>query len=133
MTLQNQKKLSRHICRLLKIHEITWSLGRTPKGNLGLTFSENIDDFVISLDSVPLLTDSVMTDENNMELKRMIAKYFFAEEPTPFEKTYQAATAYKDSIEVTNSVVTKEITESAQPKKRGRPAKNAIHKTKKSS
>lgn len=76
MTLQNQKKLSSHIIRLLKVPEITYPIGRTLKGNLGITFSENTD-YTITLDSIPLSTKSIYDDENNIELKRMIEKYLF--------------------------------------------------------
>lgn len=76
MTLTEQKKLAKHICRLLKVTEVTFPIGRTSKGNLGLTFNEN-HEYEIMLDSIPLSTKDTLKDENNIELKRMLEKYFF--------------------------------------------------------
>lgn len=80
MTLNETKKLSKHICRLLKVSEINFPIGRTPKGNLGITFNENNDDFEMMLDSVPLSTKNSLEDENNIELKAMLEKYLFDSE-----------------------------------------------------
>ncbi len=77
MTLNDQQKLSNHICRLLKVPEITFPIGRTAKGNLGIVFSEKNKGFDLMLDSVPLSTNSILEDENNIELKAMVEKYFF--------------------------------------------------------
>lgn len=77
MTLQETKTLAKHICRLLKVVELQIPIGRTNKGNLALRFNES-DDFDIMLDAVPLSTQSIVDDENNIELKRMIEKYFFS-------------------------------------------------------
>lgn len=84
MTLEYTKKLAKHICRLLKVTEINFPIGRTPKGNLGLVFNANNNDFDIMLDSVPLSTKNSLEDENNIELKRMIEKYWFEEETPGF-------------------------------------------------
>lgn len=77
MTLTETRKLSKHICRLLKVSEINFPIGRTPKGNLGLVFNANNDDFEMMLDSVPLSTKNSLEDENNIELKAMLEKYLF--------------------------------------------------------
>lgn len=77
MELTNQKKLAQHIFRLLKVNEIVFSIGRTNKGNLGLKFTQNSDDFEIMLDAVPLSVKSIIDDDNNIELKRMLEKYWF--------------------------------------------------------
>lgn len=77
MTIETTNKLAKHICRLLKVHDITFPIARTPKGNLGITFNEDNDEFVLMLDSVPLSTASMLNDENNIELKRMVEKYWF--------------------------------------------------------
>lgn len=80
MTIETINKLAKHICRLLKVHDITFPIARTPKGNLGITFNEDNDEFTLMLDSVPLSTASMLNDENNIELKRMVEKYWFSPE-----------------------------------------------------
>lgn len=87
MTLSQQKKLSKHICRLLKVNEINFPIGRTPIGNLGLVFNTNNDDYTMMLDSIPLSTANSLEDENNIELKKMIEKYCFEPETPGFEWT----------------------------------------------
>lgn len=77
MELFAQKKLNAHIFRLLKVNEIVIPIGRTNKGNLGIKFQENSDDFEIYLDAVPLRTINILEDENNIELKKMLEKYLF--------------------------------------------------------
>lgn len=79
MEIKEQLKLAKHIFRLLKVNEISFPVGRTNKGNLTLRFSESSEDFDIMLDSVPLSTKNVLEDENNIELKKMIEKYWFDE------------------------------------------------------
>ncbi len=82
MELSHQKALAKHIFRLLKVTEITFPIGRTNKGNLGLKFSSNNDEYEIMLDAVPLKTTSILEDENNIELKKMLEKYLFDEVKT---------------------------------------------------
>lgn len=77
MEIVNQKRLASHIFRLLKVTEIVFPVGRTNKGNLGLKFTSNNDDFEIMLDAVPLSTKDTLNDDNNIELKRMLEKYWF--------------------------------------------------------
>lgn len=77
MELINQKKLVNHIFRLLKVNEIVIPIGRTNKGNLGIKFTQNSDDFEIYLDAVPLPTKDILVDDNNIELKRMLEKYLY--------------------------------------------------------
>lgn len=84
MTLENYQKLAGHIFRLLKVTEITFPLGRTNKGNLGIVFRQDTQGFDIMLDSVPLETKSLYEDENNIELKNMIEKYWFEQTRSTF-------------------------------------------------
>ena len=76
MEIATQKKLAGHILRLLKVGYIDFPLGRTNKGNLTIRFDES-NDFTMFLDSVPLPIKDSLQDENNIELKRMIEKYWF--------------------------------------------------------
>lgn len=78
-TLSNQKKFAMHVCRLLKVTYLNLPVGRTDKGNFSIIFNEN-GDWDMMLDSVPLSTKNVLTDENNIELKRMVEKYLFEQE-----------------------------------------------------
>jgi len=78
MTLETQKKLAGHILRLLKVSYIDFPLGRTNKGNLTIRFGDS-GDFTMFLDSVPLPIKDTLQDENNIELKRMLEKYWFEE------------------------------------------------------
>lgn len=80
MKLSETQKLANHICRLLKVSEINFPIGKTPKGNFGLVFNANNEGFEMLLDSVPLSTKNSLEDENNIELKRMIEKYLFEQE-----------------------------------------------------
>lgn len=97
MEIINQQKLAKHIFRLLKVTEITFPIGRTNKGNLGLKFSAISDDFEIMLDAVPLSTKDALNDDNNIELKVLIEKYWFGAETitlsssTPEQTTYISA------------------------------------------
>lgn len=77
MTLQNQSKLAKHVLRLLKVQEIIIPICRTSKGNFGLRYSTNTDDYEMYLDAVPLSTSDMLKDENNIELKKMLDKYLF--------------------------------------------------------
>lgn len=80
MEIANQKKLVTHILRLLKVSYIDFPIGRTNKGNLAIRFSDqNDNNFDIVLDSVPLSTKDMLVDDNNIELKKMIEKYWFNE------------------------------------------------------
>lgn len=81
MILENNKKLAKHIFRLLKVDEIVILIGRTNRGNLGIRFSANSEDFEIYLDAVPLTTKDILKDDNNIELKKMLEKYLFEQEP----------------------------------------------------
>lgn len=115
MTLSEQRKLSNHICRLLKVSEITWNLARTSKGNLGITFNTNNEDFTIMLDSIPLSTKDSLNDENNIELKKMVEKYYFS--PDSQAQMYVAR--------ATERLYPGDLVKEVPPaKKRGRPAKN---------
>lgn len=81
MTLNETHKLANHIFRLLKLTDITFPIGRTNKGNLGIKFAANSNDFDIMLDAVPLPAKDSLTDENNIELKELLKKYWFEHEP----------------------------------------------------
>lgn len=123
MTLSETNKLAKHICRLLKTTEITFPLGRTPKGNLGITFNQNDDDFTIMLDSVPLSTASLINDENNIELKEMVKKYWF--DPTfmqPSLKEYPTQHPVEDMY-VIDSFSHAKVEEEPVSKPKGRPKK----------
>lgn len=96
MTLDTQKKLVKHIFRLLKVNEIIIPIGRTNKGNLGFKFTQNSEDFEIYLDAVPLSTKDILADDNNIELKKILEKYLFGDEilggdRTPRNKMVQIA------------------------------------------
>lgn len=77
MEMKNQIRLNKNIFRLLKVNEIIYPIGRTNKGNLGIKFNESSDDFEIYLDAVPLSIKDWDKDENNIELKKLIEKYWF--------------------------------------------------------
>lgn len=77
MTIESQLKLAKHIFRLLKVNEIAFPICRTNKGNLTIVFNEKKEDFDLFLDSVPLSVKNSLEDENNIELKKMIEKYWF--------------------------------------------------------
>lgn len=76
MTLTETQKFTKHICRLLKVTYINLPIGRTDKGNFSVIFNEN-GDWDMMLDSVPLSTKDSLKDENNIELKAMVEKYWF--------------------------------------------------------
>lgn len=122
MTLSETHKLAKHILRLLKTTEITFPLGRTPKGNLGITFNQNDDDFTIMLDSVPLSTASLINDENNIELKEMVKKYWFEPvfmQPSLKEYPIQHTMEHKYAIDAVSHAKVEEPV--SKPK--GRPKK----------
>lgn len=132
MTLENQKKLSKHICRLLKVSEVQYPIGRTPKGNLGVTFNVNTNEYEIVLDSIPLSTKSLLEDENNIELKKMIEKYYFTQENTALNTSFPSATSdFLESLEEHNIFEpvshAKNATEKRKP---GRPKKAHVKETK---
>lgn len=116
MELTAQKKLASHICRLIKVTDIIFPIGRTPKGNLGIRFSANSDDFDIMLDSIPLSTKDMLQDENNIELKRMLEKYWF--EPISV-KTVSEIT--REFLEPTPKEAVDSILKDLPKKQRGRP------------
>lgn len=123
-------KLTRHLCRLLKVSEITYPIARTSKGNLNICFNES-DEFEVMLDAVPLPTKSIIDDENNIELKGLLEKYVFDKEVISFTND----TVF-GSLEVSNERPYLTITSTEPKKKGGRPkgSKNHVHiKTKESS
>ena len=127
MTLEQTKKLAQHICRLLKVTYINLPIGRTDKGNFGLIFNEN-GDWDMMLDSVPLSTKNVLTDENNIELKRMVEKYWFEQEKIPnFQEhtveRYEEATAFADKMMKQLAPKKKELIETYFENKPVSPAK----------
>ncbi len=87
MEQNQQKKLAHHICRLIKVQDIIYPIGRTSKGNLGIRFAANSEDFDIMLDSIPLSTKDMLADDNNIELKRMLEKYLFEPAVSEIYKT----------------------------------------------
>lgn len=78
MEINAAHKFASHVIRLLKVSYIDLPIGRTNKGNLALKFDDS-GDFTMMLDSVPLSTKNSLEDENNIELKRMLEKYWFDE------------------------------------------------------
>lgn len=124
MTLENTRKLAKHICRLLKVSEVNFPIGRTPKGNLGLVFNENNDEYAIMLDSVPLSTASIIDDENNIELKKMIDKYLFEQEKEMVHigVDYGFSVPAHEREEIGDDISEVSQINPTEPKKRGRPA-----------
>lgn len=110
MTLQNTKKLANHICRLLKVSDIIIPIGRTSKGNFGLRFSANQEEYEMYLDAIPLSTKSIIDDDNNIELKKMVERYVFDD-------------SIKSFIVTNSPIIPQETIPTPTPKKRGRPAK----------
>ncbi len=136
MTLSTQKKLAQHICRLLKVTDITFPIGRTSKGNFGIVFNEN-GEWDMMLDSVPLSTKNILTDENNIELKRMVEKYLFEKE-NPLQKEYgfvgDTIAVNMENGEVIEGPFITDVIEIAPKKKPVSPAKkHGNTKTKKAS
>ncbi len=115
MEMNAQHKLMQHIIRLLKVSEIVIPIGRTSKGNLGLKYSYNKDDFEMIIDAVPLSTKDSLNDENNIELKKMIEKYMF--EQSISQKLQQ------QGDRIAAETIYKGFTANPlpEPKKRGRP------------
>lgn len=136
MTLSNTQKLAKHIFRLLKVSDVIIPIGRTNKGNFGLRFSENNDDFEMYLDAVPLSIKNSLEDENNIELKKMIEKYMFDSSGvtqfvnnTPYipnVPTRSTFETFNPEVVSSDAVLTEEKFEKATDvkivKPRGRPA-----------
>lgn len=125
MTIQNQKKLASHIYRLLKVNELIFPICRTNKGNLGLRFNSQNDDYEMYLDAVPLPTSSVIDNENNIELKRMLEKYLFELPPVIMrEPPFNGFDNLPTPSVITEVVEEVKFTPNEPPsqKKRGRPA-----------
>jgi len=114
MDINSTKKLAKHIFRLLKVNEIVFPIGRTNKGNLGLKFTESSEDFEIYLDAVPLPVKDTLNDENNIDLKKMLEKYWFEDNRTQIMSSYGMQKAQK--IIGDTSIVKTE-----SKKQRGRP------------
>jgi len=135
MELTQTKKIVAHIMRLLKVNYIDFPIGRTNKGNLALKFDDS-GDFTMMLDSVPLSTKNILEDENNIELKKMIEKYWFENVAQQFYPTHTALSekGYEELAKLVDNgtihatvgkVVDRagnDITDKVLGKKRGRPA-----------
>src|ERR1700753_1274854 len=76
MKIEEQKKLAGHIMRLLKVRSVSFPIAATDKGNLFLKYIGD-QDFEMVLDAVPLSIKSKFDDENNIELKGLLEKYWF--------------------------------------------------------
>jgi hypothetical protein len=109
MTLSHTKKLANNIFRLLKVNELIFPICRTSKGNFGIRFTPNNEDFEMYLDAVPLTITDSLRDDNNIELKKMLEKYLF--DMPVVTSGYATITTTTESTPV------------PAPKKRGRPAK----------
>lgn len=118
MTIEQTKKLYNHIFRLLKVAEIVIPIGRTSKGNLGIKFNQNSEDFEIMLDSVPLSTKDMLADDNNIELKKMLEKYLFESKNDTFSVKHVIPHLSMEGASITGNTLTL-----SEKKKRGRPAK----------
>ena len=79
MTSEQSKKWAKNIMRLLKVDEVIFPICRTSKGNFGLRYGVNTEDYEMYLDAVPLPTKDILNDENNIELKKMLEKYVFGQ------------------------------------------------------
>ena len=119
MTLETQKKLAQHIFRLLKVNEIVFPIGRTNKGNLGLKFTEGNNDFEIMLDAVPLSTKDMLQDDNNIELKKMLEKYWFDSEKQPIIAQHYTPIFVKGELATPGEAVDEIL--DIPKKQRGRP------------
>lgn len=113
MTRNETLRLSKHMCRLLKVPEVHWTIARTGKGNIALAFNNNNDEFDIFLDSVPLSTKNSLDDENNIELKKMVEKYLFSNEKVEFPIRVPQVKGESLTVSI------KKVEESPVPKKRG--------------
>lgn len=80
MNLINQKKLAGHIMRLLKVRSVSFPIATIDKGPLSFKYTAGVEDYELVLDAVPLPTESLATDESNIELKAMLEKYLFSNE-----------------------------------------------------
>lgn len=132
MEIKDQVKFAQHIFRLLKVNEIVFPIGRTNKGNLGLKFSQNSDEYEIMLDAVPLSTKSMLEDDNNIELKKMVEKFWFKDSIHSSFATYGGnLMAVEDTGDLPNGLVSLTEFKSDSPgtelKKRGRPAGSKNH------
>lgn len=137
MTKESQLKLVKHLMRLLKVQEVILPVGRTNKGNFGLRYSENNDDYEMYLDAVPLSTKDMLNDENNIELKKMLDKYLFDPQtimPVKYTPHITGDFITAKPVEASDEVVPKPIVSQDKPK-RGRPvgSKNGNNKTKEAS
>lgn len=77
MTLSMQEKLARHIMRLLKVRTVSFTVGTTERGTLSLKYIKDEPYYQMVLDAVPLSTKSIIDDENNIELKKLLEAYLF--------------------------------------------------------
>lgn len=121
MTLQNTQKFAKHLFRLLKVNEVIFPVGRTSRGNFGVRFTPNNDDYEMYLDAVPLSTKDSLADENNIELKKLIEKYMFE----------QTVLISKHEQPIVINAVSHVLT--SRPRGRPKGSKNANTKAKKSS
>jgi hypothetical protein len=114
MTLEQQKKFANHIMRLLKVRSVSFPVGVTDKGPLSIKFYEH-GDYEMILDAVPLTTADSLTDENNIELKAVLEKYYFGQEEWR-----------KDVINVraVEHIAPGTLVQEAPKKKLGRPKKS---------
>lgn len=111
MEIKDQIKLAQHIFRLLKVSEIVFPIGRTNKGNLGIKFSQNSEDYEIMLDAVPLSVKSIIDDDNNIELKKMIEKYWFDSNSPTIGEHYGSIIPREATKAIVHDTLLKEISE----------------------
>ena len=134
MDISSQSKLAKNIFRLLKVNEIIFPIGKTPKGNLGIRFADSLEGFEIILDSIPLTISDPLRDDNNIELKRMIEKYWLEGQKEVMSLREASHPVLPPMEEIKNETAsgmdTKADAEVLTPKKKGGRPKGSKNKQK---
>lgn len=123
MTHEEQKKLAAHIIRLLKVRSVSFPIAQTDKGNFSIKYTSD-QNYEMVLDAVPLSTKNNLEDDNNIELKAVLEKYWFEKEkdnsgfdgwvkPVVQSSEVKMETIYSDNL----------IPEAPNKRKPGRPKK----------
>ena len=123
MTTQEQKKLAAHIIRLLKVRSVSFPIAKTDKGDFSIKYTGD-SDYEMVLDAVPLITKNKFDDENNIELKAVLEKYWFEKEKIANNVEYKDfVRPIPTSDYAPKIIVEKKQIQANYPKKKGRPAK----------
>lgn len=115
MTNEQRKKLAGHIMRLLKVRSVSFPIAITDKGPFNVKYIGDAD-YEMVLDAVPLTTKHALDDDNNIELKAVLEKYWFEK-----EKTMMTLSSNNLIKTVGDPVLPKLL--NVSNKKRGRPSK----------